>query len=511
MARDGNRRVIVFDDFTKGEYGLLRPVEYGDRGKTGSWTGSNICVLPDGSLCSQSQPEAQSTTLPALAGAVVDMGMGRISTGEVIWFKAGNRTYQSGAGPTYTFTQNTGTSANTASYIDRVASNTSTYAITSTNVLEVIDHAAGSVAAVVGSPPSCATVAQYGDRLMLGGTGSNSNRLYYSAAGNFASWPSGNYMDVGDSAPIVALVPMRGFLLVAKSGGTDDTWWAVRGIPGVNHVLRRASRFHGPTRSNNVALLNDNRIVFSAPHQASGISSPNVPATFNGSTGDVEPWLASFVLPGTSSVEAYRLANRNDAMLKNQTGVALRRNGAWSRISWPSALQVNTTNFGTKSRSVAADLAGGTFHMMNDAGDTFYQWKPYMTRPALDSDTDGTSPTTAGSFALPEWRAAFGDEVAVVAVMVAFRKWNLGSGNNTLSVVNTVTGTYNTGATSNTDVGTFTEASSSSSQEGTRARHWFGVPPVWGTGFQLSVSSMRGVAIESITVVCSTQPMAGVA
>jgi hypothetical protein len=504
------RRVVVFDDFTKGEFGSLNPIEYGDHGKSGMWTGTGMMVLPDGSLCPQPIPKAQTTT--GLSGTAVDMGMGSNGTSAVLWAKMGNKIYQSGPGPTFAFTALSGTSGDSLSFLDRVAASSfKTYAVNTTGGLEVIDHSGASIGAVGGSPPLAVTVCQYGDRLMLGGA-ANANRLWFSAAGNFASWPVANFIDVGDTAPIVALKPMRGFLLIAKSGGTDETWWILRGVPGVNAVLRRSSRFQGPVRPNNLTLLNDNRVAFGAPSAVNndGGGGTVVPASFDGTAGRTDTAQIG-LLSESLTTETYRMVDGNDVMLRNNLFALIRRRGAWTRHGIDSLIQPNTTNFGAYSRTMAADPAAGTFYVMNAAGTAIYKWHPYAIRPAFAADTDGATPADAPTFTLPEWRVASGDEVCVQAVVVAFKKWNVGSGNNTFNVSVTGTGTYSAGASSNSDTPAFSEAASSSSVNGTLARVTYTVAPVWGNGFLLTFANIRGVAIRSVTVVLATRPMQGVA
>lgn len=505
-------RVIVFDDFTKGEFGLATPIEYGDHGKTGLWTGSggSLTILPDGSVCPQPDPKAQTTT--GLSGTAVDMGMGNKSTGQVLWVKTGNKIYQSGAGPTFAFSANSGTSGDSVSFLDRVASGTNTYAVTAANGLDVIDHAGGSIAAGTGSPPACSCVEQYNDRLILGGSGSDANKLWFSAAGDFASWPAANFITVGDSAPIVAIKALRGFLLIIKSGGTDETWWTLRGTPGVNAVLRRTSRFQGPGRPNNLAATNDNRIAFGVQAQSNGNNGDVAPAFFDGANGRIESAQKGSALDSTLATEAYRMVDSSDLLLKNGLGGLFRRRGAWTRYALPSPLFPNTSNFGVSSRTAAVDRVAGTFYVLNHAGDTIYKWHPYATRPAFSADTDGAVPATAGRFTLPEWRAAAGDEVCVKSVVVAFRKYLTGTGgDNSFTAIVTSTGQYPHGVSVDaTPDGTWTEAATAAIGN-PLARETFTYGPQWGNGFTVQIANIVGVAIRSVTVLCETRPLQGVA
>jgi hypothetical protein len=514
--------VIIFDRFAVGEFGQLGVIESGRLLRSGNfpagtiatsgmWTGMNMVILPDGSLAPQPDPKAQATSLPALAGSVVDMGMGSNGTLPILWFKAGNKIYQSGPGPTFSFTAVGGTSANALSYVDRVAANsTFTFALTSGGVLEVIDHVGATVAAVAGTPPTAATLCQYNDRLMLGGDSTHSNRLYFSAAGNFASWPAANFIDVGDAAPIVAVTPLRSTLLIAKSGGTDETWWMLRGTPGVNAVLRRVSRFQGPGRANNLALLNDGRVGFAATTLANGVDGSTLtPATFDGANGRVERSQIG-VLSDSLTAEAYRMVDSNDVLLKNNLFALIRRSGAWTRYSFPSGMDDDTSHFSAKSRTMAIDPAAGTFYLMNNAATAFSKWHPYATRPAFAADTDGAAPESA-RFTLPEWRALAGEEVCVASIVVAFKKWNTGSGvNNGFIVTATATGTYPTGVTSGSGTGTFSEDPAQSDVGGTLARATYTFAPHWGNGFVIDFNNVVGVAIRSVTVNVATRPIPGV-
>lgn len=70
----------------------------------------------------------------------------------------------------------------------------------------------------------------------------NTNRLHFSAPLAPTSWGASDYVEIGDSAPITAIVPMANQLWVGKQSG----WFIVSGVLGESTTVRQVDSQIGP-------------------------------------------------------------------------------------------------------------------------------------------------------------------------------------------------------------------------------------------------------------------------
>lgn len=155
--------------------------------------------------------------------------------------------------------QVTGTiTASTVPYMpDWVGIGASVYMTVHGNKTYKIDTAAGTLTVLTGgtygNAPAGRCIAQYGERLVIGGIsdsrfGVYPNRICFSGddTGNdptdTTAWETLNYFDLGaDQTPITALLPARDHLIVILE---DQQVYLITGVLGTNAIARRIYGFH---------------------------------------------------------------------------------------------------------------------------------------------------------------------------------------------------------------------------------------------------------------------------
>jgi hypothetical protein len=247
-----SRILTRYNDFTKGEAG------WSDKNRIapGYFDGESVQVYRDGTLGPRSGiVDLAPTAWPA--GTIFDMGY--VDTGnngdEYLWVRKGTalarvRVYQQ-----------TGT---LAKVVSAQAFSTDATAFTSAQVGDYVDYekavtlftisgdkcykavwtnAVGTwLSAIAGSPGGrCCEL--YGDFFVVGNVSGHTNRLVFSAAANYASWPAANFLDLGNAgnagtggAPtITAIRKVKDQLLVFADTGQ---MWVITGTLGANEVVR---------------------------------------------------------------------------------------------------------------------------------------------------------------------------------------------------------------------------------------------------------------------------------
>lgn len=509
-----NRQVIVYDDFSGGEFGSL-----GDwNAPAHSFTGSNVVRYLDGSVGPRcGLKDLAPTSVPT--GAL--QGMGVSPSGTTLWFIKGNTVYYFDASTTgsavaaYTTTL-AGTPTKMVAYADD-ASNVSYITVYGDKCYK-LDHSAHTVTAMADGPGGKA-IAIYGDRLMVANSSGQARRLYYSEAGVYTNFtnlavdsPPG-YIDVGGAWEIDALYPQRQNLSIAKQGGD---WYVLAGVPGVNDVLRQVTKGSGAPRNPTFGALSNDGLVWYVP------GYKDVPAVFNGSgVREIEhlSWAggnyAETNLPPTFATVTGKWAG-DVAFFSGSTSTGADnrmvqfREKIWSYHTF----DVNTAGF-----AATGFTGNNTFYYVSDGGSAgvaakFYALKANSNRPPLTTETlesigDASTTPFSASVTLPEWWAKDGDEIKVRAVVVDFRKYNHGaSADNALTVSVTPRRLYEAGDGS-AETQTWTEATSSASSSGTRDRFTGTFVSVFGNGFQLSLTGLVGVAIQKVWVYIDAMPARG--
>lgn len=513
---------VPYVGFNNGEYGNQAPFNVGfaifrqHLMYRGWFTGTNVARSIDGSLFPQPWPKKVTTTgLPA--GDPDAMGIGYDLNGfPCIWlvYKTSGDIYLSGILPPSLFGSITFSRIATAALpaknvLDSVASGDSIYLATDDGVWRI---AVGGLAASRLTTQKCSTVAVYGDRLVVAGGASTAfgNRVYYSAGADFTSW-DGSYIEIGEtSVAVTKLLPIRGALAIAKQSAADSPWWMLRGVPGLNDVLRPVNAVPAPMLRGDTGVacaLRDGTVGFFVDSLA---GQPNTyPALFNGSTVTPVRYLAGKMLNAFTT--ALALQQPGDWALWNGRTFMARRDGAWT---------VHDLTSFSFSALVASDAINDDIYLWRPSDSSIYVMTGYPERPAFASDLGAVAPATA-SLTLPEWWSRDGSEVAVKAVIVDFLSWNTGdSANpNTFTPTAVAMRTYDPtadfsgtggGDKTSTPNRPYSEAGAGLSTAGTRRRVTFTYTKQFGNGFRLDLADLRGVSIQKIVAVLETKPAPGV-
>lgn len=371
----------------------------------------------------------------------------------------------------------------------------------------VLDHSLDTLTKIVGSPGgSC--IALYGDRMIVAGPlGANGNRVYYSEAGVFTSWPALNYFDIGYNGQVRALFPQRGGLTIVMQ---DGSWWVLTGAPDVG-VVRRISgggvhpwHFYAAM----AAAIGDDMIWFVPVGQ-------DHPATFNGATVERKSFehltfMADEVTADSGNDFRVCRGYQPDEVLFLQGVEALARiNGVWARHTFRAALQLRNSWIVSNGQGQAYLADGGAAGV----APTFFVWSIGKDRPGKAADTDA-QPGDASAVApedmwlnLPEIFHPEGKTIRVRSVLIEFTAWNTGTGagtDNEIGVGVQYRGQYQLDAGTDgilTAVQYFTEAVGAANVLGTTNHRIFnfGEQP-FTVSQQVKLMDIKGCAIRSVTV-----------
>lgn len=242
-----------------------------------------------------------------------------------------------------------------------------------------LNHTGTPALTSLAGSPGGNSICVYGERMIVGGGNSTyPNRVFYSAAADFTSWPAGNYFDVGAGPAVRFVGVQRDHLVIITQ---DGTIWVLTGVPGDTSVLRRVSgagshpwHFWGSF----AAVLPNQELVL-VP-----VGSPR-PAVFNGAT------IVDFEHLGLG---ADTLANESDAfrvvrgwypdevLVLAADGKALfRRDGRWSYHEFGASVVAFAASDGQGNIYLATAGAAG-------APPSIYRWYFGLDRPALSTDSD---------------------------------------------------------------------------------------------------------------------------
>lgn len=242
--------LATWDDFSGGHWGNLGPSGAPDK----TWGGVNMLLDADGTL------------VPACASRYLEL------TGSPVG-KVWGMFWAWGADGRIYYIQQNGTSTSVATlrrYLPDIDNSPLTISTTSTlafvpttdpdwvelgstvyvtiygNKTYAISTGANTIAILTGADgdaPAGRCIALYGDRLMVGGTASNTNRIHFSGddSGNNpadrTAWEALNYFDIGtDGDVIVGLYNLRDYLVAVLD---DQSIYLINGTPGTNLSARR--------------------------------------------------------------------------------------------------------------------------------------------------------------------------------------------------------------------------------------------------------------------------------
>jgi hypothetical protein len=497
------RSLVVYDNFEGGEFGAK------DAWKTpqNTFTAINMLVNYKGELMVR-PGVADRTPAGVVAGTVQGFGGVGVPTADA-WYVQGNtvRVFDILAGNNLDTASGT-LSGTPTSPVSSVVMTNQTYltalGLTGSYVLNTVP-ATPTLTALTGAPGArCITF--YGAKVVLGDIeGSLDNRLRFSADLDPNSWPSGNFIDIGDNWGIRAMSPQRQHLIIAKQTG----FYNLTGVPGVNHVIRKISNAPGPLKGLDMYVSPDD-IAYFWP-----IGDGIAPGIYNGSQARILSHLSNHItlsasgdtIPATTGVQRVDQRFIGGAFFcSTQNKGILQRDGKWTYHTFG----VNTSGFVAQDSGRVLICDGGA----PGVAPKFYIWNHWADTPGIvggDQMMPGDASTTAlnGSVTFPEWWAPNGAEVRVRSVIVDFRSWNNGAANTLhFDLKATVLRRYDgDGFTDSTTV-SWDDAPSGSSASGTVRRRVYGFGEQGiGNGFQLAFSNCRGMAIQRVEVVLDTAPV----
>ena len=500
------RRVIKYENFRGGEYGRVEAWN----APPNSWTGQNMIVYRTGELGVRPGLKNISPSSGLPAGKIRTFG-GSPSVPQNFWVHkdSDSKFYTFNAGALATASAAATAGAQTAPgdwFIDSGQLYYTAEGLTNSYFIDIQGAVTPVVTALTGSP-SGRCIVQYGDRTVIGNiTGSLDNRLRFSDPANKNSWPSANFIDVGDSWGVNSLHAQRQHLLIVK----QEQHFVMTGVPGVNPVLRKVNTGQAGFRSGMVAM-GDHDLTYGWP------TNENYPYTFNGSNQQDMEHLAEWLVYG-GNADAFPCTDPGVAPIvgKNK-GAAyfqgtsnrglLLVNGTWSKhvygVTVGGAGLVGNNRWASGYHSVTVS-DGGTAGTVAK----FYSLNTEAISPGLESNTsmragDDSSTALTGNVTFPEWWSESGSEIRVRSVIVDFRKWDTGSAttNHFDLKVDMLRRYDNTSPTSSNTV-SFDQAAASASTSGVIDRRVFGFGEQGvGNGFQLVFTNVRGIAIQRIEVV----------
>jgi hypothetical protein len=501
------RKVVAYDSFKGGEFGNLGAW----RAPKDSFTATNMLVYRTGELGVRTGLKERTPTGVA-TGLVRGFGNTPVPTKDA-WFAIGNNVYTFDILAGNNLLTATGTTAGSATSVfdsANVATDVYLTAKGKTNSYKLqVNTGAGIAAAIttLSGSPSGRTITSYGDRLVIGDiTGSLENRIRFSDAADYNSWPSDNFVDVGDGWLITGLYAQRQHLAITKQNG----YFVLHGVPGVNDVLRKVVSDLGPLGALEASLgYNDQLNIW----PIAGLS----PAMFNGATLQRATHLAGHmtlggtgdVFPPSNGVASVHDTGHCAVFLEKTDNKAIALiNGVYTYHTFGANISGFTSKIYGSADLVAICDGGGA-----SSSAKFYVWDTHQDRPGLESGTndragDASSTALEGSVSFPEWWAQDASDVYVRAVIVDFRKWNTGSSTtNHFDLTVNALRRYQAGAAQASTTVSFDEAASSSSTSGTLERRIFGFGEQGrGNGFQLAFAACRGIAIQRIEVILDSEP-----
>lgn len=454
-------------DFSKGEAGWMDKAAI----PAGYFTGEQVMLYRDGSIGPRSGViDLGPTGLPA--GALQGIGYVHIGTSgatNYVWIHKGTTI---GRIPVYNTTGKVlggqafaacagsfaavppGTAI--ADYVDY--SPTALIIAVDADKAYVVDWtvgANGTLTALTGSPGG-AHVELFNEFLLLAGNPTFPNRVWYSAPGNFNSWPAGNFFDIsggltGTASPVITcLRRLRDMILIFTDIGqlfictnltSDPTTLQIRQFLPGDVMSGPRDRAIVRDRVGNIWFTRRDELPFIGDQN---YGSPTaVPVAFDGATRREYIEQAGYLRqPDYSSDRLSRTAgvpgrHQSSVVLTDQAARALIwRNGTWSRHRLPAM-----------DGGIVGNGIRGEMFLMDAAHTTVYAWLFEFDRPpykfaggATDvlpwSAVDLGSPMLPLAWAAtPEFRPVNGDAINVERVEVLLTSHETGdSVNNHLDV-----------------------------------------------------------------------------
>lgn len=351
-----------------------------------------------------------------------------------------------------------------------------------------------------------------------GGSWTGDSRMYYSNV--FPGWgtfSASGYYDIG-ACEITMLRPWRDGLLVGNNVGE---FYYQTGVLGTSATIRRLTRAGAPGAEARGAILGGDKAVYMA-------ANTSFPATFNGAITENLKHLKftgneaddDGISPGFRVLPMPWGGPEDYAIFSGQTGAGaanralLYTNGVHTYHTFEQTTSAWAVSMGD---GAATNNMDWTFFVIasDDGNGDFWEWAPSVAflddRPGFSGDVDNSigdaSNTPFEQFLhTPIEVFANGEQRKVNEVIIDYTAWNVGAGNCTLKAqVDAVLRWDGDAGSSSTETTLLDSAASGFSTSGTRKRAILRCGDQGsGGGFQVKVTEMAGIAIESITAV--TEP-----
>lgn len=522
---------IVYDDFSFGEFGRLRPW----LAPPNSWTGMNMRVYDDGSLGVRSGVR-DITPTGLVNGAVWMMNRCPGNNAEVAFGQNNRiRKFFINTVPVQAVTTLTNTLTGTPTTANSFFSGPTCYVVTTTEGAYSFDST--DVATLTGSPDG-SSIALHGVRLVISGA-PNFSEVRYSEAADYNSWPAANVVIVGDPNGGVAMVKQRDSLLLFKG---SEGIFTLTGTLGVNAIIRQTSRFTetgGDTHIGTLASSPDSEQVWFIPTNAGGLTG--MPMNYSGAyLSEIDHIPVPFYQDAIVVPMPWRngggmvFLGKNPGATVDVNPTLVLQKGAFTRHEFSQSLNISSVaavamiedwrpdpSIPLPSTHSDEDQPGNCLIMTDggSAGTTpkFYSWPLDMNRPGCETAVtgrmqeragDNSAVQVSGRFSLPEFHDPNGQEIRVRSVIVDFTSWNTGGSlTNHFDLTVDCIRRWEGDSALTSDTNSYDEAGALLSPAGTQQRRNFSVGQQGkGNGYQLHFTNVRGVSIQRVTVVLDRTP-----
>jgi len=355
----------------------------------------------------------------------------------------------------------------------------------------------------------------YGVRVIRGQISTAAEaRIFYSDPADETSWPALNFIELPALLTIVAfMAPVKNGLILVT---TNNQWFLLTGVPGVNDVLRKLPVPRGRMGSPLFSYIQDNDdTIFYLSSDSNSVASfdgsvhrafsyltmtPEDPQQFYHLDVDFPDTIVTSV-NGAEHSPGFIIAN-GPLLGGFVNRLLLRHNGAWALHDFDKTLtEMWSYNYQGRLFGFALDESDNDDPVCLDFN---------LNRPAFTSDThaqpgDLTTTPLEAEFTLPETWSPDSDFLRVNEVVLEVKKFDTGApvDNRVQVTVESLARGLNDSVADGTQTKTWTEAGSSGADDfiGTpdRIRFTFGEQGAGG-GYRVRVHGLRGVAVRSITV-----------
>lgn len=525
-VRDGE--AFRFFGWTGGEYGELDPIVAG-RSSSQMFTANNLMLYRTGLI----GPRPGLVDLGLTSAPTGDIqGMDTLAVGDgsgpYFWVMTGGNVKQARL-TTGSFTANyTGASAGLTGITRPIPTGGSYGSGTILNIynkgIYQLAHSTTKTFTNISTSLGAGTAIGYATtRFVLNSSDTSpftgDSRVYFSDV--FPGWgtySASDYYDIG-ACEITLLRPWRDGLLIGNNVGE---FFYLTGVLGTSATIRRLTRAGAPGAEARGTILKGDMAVYMNPNSSfpsmfDGAVTQNLKHlkfTGNEADGDdgVSPGFRVLPMPW-SGPEDYAIFSGQSG-----TGAANRAlmysNGVHTYHTFDEPTSAWAVCMGD---SAATNNMDWTFFVIasDDGNGDFWEWAPSVAflddRPGFASDVDsniGDNSNTPFDQHLYTPIEVFptGEQRKVNKVIIDYTAWDVGAGNCTLKAqVDAVLRQDGSGSASSTETTLLDEAASGFSTSGTRKRAVLQCGDQGpGGGFQVKITEMAGIAIESITAV--TQP-----